>query len=57
MLDGEWVTFRYIDGLILIGGGTFDGQGNQAWLQNNCQKTSSCKKLPYVSSFATQFDD
>lgn len=50
---GEWVTFRYIDGLIITGGGTFDGKGNEAWLQNNCQKTFSCKKLPYVSQFLT----
>lgn len=47
---GEWITFEYVDKLIVTGGGTLDGKGNKAWLQNDCHKTSSCKKLPYVST-------
>lgn len=48
---GEWITFQYIDRLIVTGGGTLDGKGNKAWLQNDCHKTFSCKKLPYVSIY------
>lgn len=48
---GEWVTFQHIDRLIITGGGTFDGRGNKAWLQNDCHKSSSCKNLPYNLSF------
>lgn len=46
---GEWITFQYIDFLTIGGGGTFDGQGTKAWTQNNCHKTQSCTKFPYVS--------
>lgn len=50
-LQGEWVTFKNIDQLIVNGGGTFDGQGNQAWIMNDCHKSKSCKSFPYVSIF------
>jgi galacturan 1,4-alpha-galacturonidase len=46
--SGSWISFQYIDGLILTGGGTFDGQGATAWPSNKCPKTAKCKFLPTV---------
>lgn len=47
--DAEWVTFRYINSLTISGGGTFDGNGQEAWSKNDCQKTGKCGSLPNVS--------
>ncbi|KAK8470198.1 hypothetical protein PHAVU_004G097300 [Phaseolus vulgaris] len=43
--DAQWIKFTYINFLTLSGAGTFDGQGANAWTQNNCAKNKSCKKL------------
>ncbi|KAL5988004.1 hypothetical protein ACLOJK_035767 [Asimina triloba] len=40
--DG-WIEFRYLDGLVVTGAGTFDGQGEAAWA---CAKAKSCSHLP-----------
>ena len=45
---GGWVEFRWLEGLILTGGGTFDGQGAKAWPYNNCLQDSNCRILPTV---------
>ena len=45
----SWITFAYIDQFKLSGGGTFDGQGQVAWKQNNCGRNPKCKRLPVVS--------
>ncbi|KAL6580179.1 hypothetical protein OROMI_008203 [Orobanche minor] len=42
----EWVTINYVNFLTISGGGVFDGQGQQAWKQNDCNKNSKCAKLP-----------
>ncbi|KAK1267413.1 Polygalacturonase [Acorus gramineus] len=42
----NWVVFKYIDGLVITGGGTFDGQGASAWPHNQCPKSQKCKLLP-----------
>ncbi|KAK1288904.1 hypothetical protein QJS10_CPB19g00135 [Acorus calamus] len=47
----NWVVFQYIDGLVITGGGTFDGQGASAWPHNQCPKSQKCKLLPTVSVF------
>lgn len=47
--QGGWVVFQNIDGLNVLGGGTFDGQGTVAWSKNNCAKTGKCYSLPAVS--------
>ncbi|XP_041006508.1 exopolygalacturonase-like [Juglans microcarpa x Juglans regia] len=41
-LKDAWVVIQSVDRFILSGGGTFDGQGQMAWSQNNCLKTSAC---------------
>lgn len=46
---GYWISFRYIVGLEIKGGGTFDAQGPSAWPYNNCRQDSNCKPLPTVS--------
>jgi galacturan 1,4-alpha-galacturonidase len=59
--DGEWLMFQKISGLKLLGGGTFDGQGQSAWKHNeNCETdpTNQCVRAPSVSSssfFGTMF--
>ncbi|MBA0833507.1 hypothetical protein Goarm_005943 [Gossypium armourianum] len=50
--DGAgWVEFRWIEGLTLTGGGTFDGQGAKAWPYNSCSTDFNCKLLPTVCFF------
>ncbi|XP_050289832.1 exopolygalacturonase-like [Quercus robur] len=43
--DG-WVVFESIDGLTVLGGGVFDGKGQQAWQKNKCNKDKNCNVLP-----------
>ncbi|XP_043721194.1 exopolygalacturonase-like [Telopea speciosissima] len=42
----EWFLFERIDGIILTGGGTFDGQGDQVWKYNDCKQNSGCQLMP-----------
>jgi len=46
-----WVIFLHVDRLTLSGGGTFDGQGKNAWTHNDCQQNSACKTLPISLRF------
>ncbi|XP_021288415.1 exopolygalacturonase [Herrania umbratica] len=48
--DG-WITFRYVNKLIVKGGGTLDGQGASAWPYNECDKNSNCRSLPISIKF------
>ncbi|KAK2654415.1 hypothetical protein Ddye_014271 [Dipteronia dyeriana] len=48
--DGNWVSFKDIDGFTLSGGGTFDGQGPKAWGACNGKY---CKELPINLRFQT----
>lgn len=51
-VNGEWLMFQDINGIKLIGGGTFDGQGKAAWSENqNCETdpTDTCARAPSVS--------
>ncbi|KAL0462281.1 UNVERIFIED_CONTAM: Polygalacturonase, partial [Sesamum latifolium] len=48
---GEWITINYVNYFTLSGGGVFDGQGQQAWKQNDCHKNRNCAKLPMNLSF------
>ncbi|KAK4487146.1 hypothetical protein RD792_006461 [Penstemon davidsonii] len=44
-----WIGFRYLENLVVKGGGFLDGQGSSAWKYNDCQKNSQCKSLPVKS--------
>ncbi|KAE8009441.1 hypothetical protein FH972_005878 [Carpinus fangiana] len=48
----DWFLFQSIDGLILTGGGTFDGQGQAVWKYNDCHVNSNCRLLPTSISFS-----
>ncbi|KAK4590615.1 hypothetical protein RGQ29_020965 [Quercus rubra] len=43
--DG-WVVFESINGLTVLGGGVFDGKGQQAWQKNKCNEDKNCNVLP-----------
>uniref|UniRef100_A0A199UB12 Polygalacturonase n=1 Tax=Manihot esculenta TaxID=3983 RepID=A0A199UB12_MANES len=45
----KWITFAYIDQFTLSSGGTFDGQGQVAWKQNNYGRNPKYKRLLVVS--------
>lgn len=45
----EWILFEDIDGLIIIGGGTFDGQGASVWEYSDCDTNENCQRMPVVS--------
>ncbi|GAV65226.1 Glyco_hydro_28 domain-containing protein, partial [Cephalotus follicularis] len=46
----SWITFQYLKDFMLVGPGTFDGQGETAWLLNDCSQNSNCK-LPVSLRF------
>ncbi|KAG6487153.1 hypothetical protein ZIOFF_055736 [Zingiber officinale] len=48
----NWVDFQYINGLVISGGGIFNGQGSSAWPYNKCPKKWSCKILPMSLVFS-----
>lgn len=49
--EGEWIMIIYVCNLIISGGGVFDGQGQEAWKQNDCHSTKkTCSILPMVSN-------
>lgn len=54
--EGEWFTVNYIDHFTLSGTGTFDGQGAQAWSQNDCKKADDCSALPNVRANTIEFE-
>ncbi|KAF3341755.1 exopolygalacturonase [Carex littledalei] len=45
----DWVEFKFINGLRLTGGGTFDGQGSSAWGNAQCPKNKNCKSVMFVN--------
>ncbi|KAK4575935.1 hypothetical protein RGQ29_026767 [Quercus rubra] len=47
----HWITFQYVDRLVLSGGGKLDGQGPSAWDDNTCSKNPNCKALPISLRF------
>ncbi|KAG6402817.1 hypothetical protein SASPL_135030 [Salvia splendens] len=42
----DWVTINHVDFLTISGGGVLDGQGQEAWKTNDCNKNKNCAKLP-----------
>ena len=47
----EWFTFEQIDGLIITGEGTFNGQGESTWKSGGCKGESSCATAPASLKF------
>ena len=45
----EWFSFENIDGLVITGSGTFDGQGPKVWKYNDCRTNPDCQHLAAVS--------
>lgn len=41
----EWFSFEYVNGLVLTGKGTFDGQGPKVWHYNDCKTNPNCQHL------------
>ncbi|KAL3848689.1 hypothetical protein ACJIZ3_010571 [Penstemon smallii] len=46
-----WIGFRYLDDLVVKGGGVLNGQGSSAWKYNDCQRNPQCKNLPVTMRF------
>ena len=44
----EWFSIEQIDGLLLTGNGTFDGQGPKVWKYNDCKTNPDCQHLAAV---------
>ncbi|KAJ4957336.1 hypothetical protein NE237_014119 [Protea cynaroides] len=42
----EWFMFDTINGLLLTGGGTLDGQGGDDWKYNDCSQNNDCQLMP-----------
>ncbi|MGF2531633.1 glycosyl hydrolase family 28 protein, partial [Ralstonia pseudosolanacearum] len=40
--EAEWFAFEDIRGLVLNGGGVFDGQGEAVWGNNACSSSAKC---------------
>ncbi|XP_022972202.1 exopolygalacturonase-like [Cucurbita maxima] len=45
-VSAEWILFEKINGLIVTGRGTLDGQGSEVWKYNDCHVNENCQKLP-----------
>ncbi|KAI3897821.1 hypothetical protein MKX03_013727 [Papaver bracteatum] len=43
--ESQWVLFENINGLLLTGGGTFDGSGRKTWKFNDCASNPDCQPL------------
>ncbi|XP_045831105.1 polygalacturonase-like [Trifolium pratense] len=48
----QWVRFQYINFFTLSGRGTFDGQGEMAWTQNDCGRNTNCNRHAMNFGFA-----
>ncbi|KAL8167168.1 hypothetical protein V2J09_008667 [Rumex salicifolius] len=44
--NDAWLFFQDINGLVVFGGGSIDGQGADAWQYNDCNKNSDCSLMP-----------
>ncbi|XP_031490765.1 exopolygalacturonase-like [Nymphaea colorata] len=47
----DWISFSKVHGLVLTGGGVFDGRGSSAWPSNDCLTSANCKLLPTSLKF------
>ncbi|KAL0462300.1 UNVERIFIED_CONTAM: Polygalacturonase [Sesamum latifolium] len=51
--QGEWITINYVNYFTLSVVEFFDGQGQEAWKQNDCHKNRNCAKLPMGEDMAS----
>ena len=53
-MSGDWLIFQKINGLKIIGGGVFDGQGQLSWkFIEDCENSKvDCKRMPSSLFFA-----
>ncbi|XP_043817316.1 exopolygalacturonase-like [Manihot esculenta] len=49
--EDTWFLFEKINGVVLTGGGTFDGQGSSVWKNTDCEKKKDCGRLPTSIKF------
>ncbi|GKC64388.1 exopolygalacturonase-like protein, partial [Tanacetum coccineum] len=42
----HWITFKYVDHLMVNGGGYLLGNGGTAWHHNDCATNRRCRSLP-----------
>nr|XP_043618531.1 exopolygalacturonase-like [Erigeron canadensis] len=47
----HWISFKYVDQLVLNGGGFLIGHGEAAWRYNDCATNSRCRSLPITMRF------
>ncbi|XP_023753914.1 exopolygalacturonase [Lactuca sativa] len=47
----HWISFKYVDQLVVRGGGYLLGNGRSAWRFNDCATNSRCKPLPVTMRF------
>ncbi|MCL7039892.1 hypothetical protein MKW94_001368 [Papaver nudicaule] len=43
--ENQWILFENINGLVLTGGGIFNGNGADTWQYNDCATNPSCQPL------------
>ncbi|CAN0855682.1 Exopolygalacturonase (Fragment) [Linum grandiflorum] len=46
-----WMSFEDVDGLVVCGRGTVDGQGQKMWPFNDCRNGGSCSPFPANMKF------
>ena len=46
--EPQWISFEYVNGLLLTGNGVFDGQGPKVWHYNDCKTNPNCQHLATV---------
>lgn len=48
--NGQWFSIEDVDGVVVTGGGTFNGRGEASWQYDNCGHETVCNSpLPPVS--------
>ncbi|XP_071731543.1 exopolygalacturonase-like [Rutidosis leptorrhynchoides] len=47
----HWIGFKYVDQLLVGGGGYLLGHGGAAWRYNDCRTNSQCRSLPVTMRF------
>ncbi|PIA57917.1 hypothetical protein AQUCO_00500082v1, partial [Aquilegia coerulea] len=51
----DWIVFKYVNGLTVLGKGALDGQGSLAWSQNQCSKRENGGKCKFPINLRFDF--